>query len=148
MFCGKPPPGKLLTRGETAPSLKNVARILIVDDEPMVGLMIRRLLSPPHDVSLDRSGRAARARFAAGERFDVIVTDLNMTDGDGIWLRGELAKIDPSAPPRMLFLTGGAASVQAQEFLDRPGIRWLDKPFRADRLFGAIEEILLAATST
>ena len=119
-----------------------MARILVIDDEPMVGLMIRRMLSPPHEVAVQRSGRDALALVQGGERYDAIVTDLHMPDGDGIWLRGELAKIDPAAPAHMLFLTGGAASAQARDFLDQPGVRWLEKPFRAAQLLEAIEAIL------
>ena len=72
----------------------------------------------------------------------MILTDLHMPDRDGIWLRGELARVDPSAPRRMLFLTGGAGSAEAQEFLDQPGVRWLEKPFRSVDLLARIEEVL------
>jgi CheY-like chemotaxis protein len=123
-----------------------VARILVIDDEPMVGLMMRRLLSPPHDVIVQQSGQTALALFSAGERFDVIVTDLHMADGDGIWLRQELSRIDLPSARRMLFLTGGAGSAQAREFLEQPGVRWLEKPFRSAELLSAIGAILLSGS--
>ena len=108
----------------------------------MVGLMIRRMLSPAHEVAVQRSAQGALQLMQSGERYDVILTDLHMPDRDGIWLRGELARVDPSAPRRMLFLTGGAGSAEAQEFLDQPGVRWLEKPFRSVDLLARIEEVL------
>src|SRR5437016_4776545 len=110
----------------------------------MVGLMIQRMLSPAHQVTAQRSAQGALELVKRGERYDVILTDLHMPDRDGIWLRGELARIDPSAPRRMLFLTGGAGSAEAQEFLDQPGVRWLEKPFRSAELLARIEEVLRA----
>ena len=119
-----------------------MARILVVDDEPMVGLMIQRTLSPPHDVSVQKSATGALDLFRKGERFDVILADLNMPDGGGIWLREQLAQVDPPSVRRMLFLTGGAGSAEAQDFLDQPSVRWLEKPFRSAQLLARIEDIL------
>src|SRR5262249_46571578 len=137
---------KLLDTTRRGSQCHGVARILVIDDEPMVGLMIRRMLSPPHEVFAQSSGRSALALIQGGERYDVIVTDLHMADGDGIWLRAELAKIDPSAPRRMLFLTGGAGSADAREFLDQPGVRWIEKPFRGAELLAGIEQILVSGS--
>jgi CheY-like chemotaxis protein len=123
-----------------------VARILVIDDEPMVGLMIRRMLSPPHDVDVQRSGRAALELLQKGERYDVIVADLHMPDGDGVWLRAEATRLDAALPRRMLFLTGGAGSAQAREFLQQPGVQWLEKPFRAAELMAKIEEIVVSGS--
>jgi CheY-like chemotaxis protein len=146
MFRASARQRKLLDTFRGGTECHGVARILVIDDEPMVGLMIRRMLSPPHDVTTKHSGRSALEQLRGGDRYDVIVTDLHMADGDGIWLRGEVAKIDPEAPRRMLFLTGGAGSADAREFLDQPGVRWIEKPFRSAELIAAIGEILLSGS--
>jgi len=142
MFDAKGDPGKLLDMGKPRTQCGNVARILVIDDEPMVGLMINRMLSPAHEVAVQRSAQGALELMRSGERYDVIVTDLHMPDGDGIWLRAQLAGIDPGAPRRMLFLTGGAGSAEAREFLEQPGVRWLEKPFRSAELLAGIEAIV------
>ena len=121
-----------------------MARILVVDDEPLIGLMIQRMLSPPHEVAVQLTARGAAGLVRGGERFDVVLADLNMPDRDGIWLRRELARLDPGSARRMLFLTGGAGSAEAQEFLEQPGVRWLTKPFRSAELLAGIEDILRA----
>ena len=142
MFDAEGALGKLLDTARRRSQSEPVARILVIDDDPMVGLMIRRMLSPAHEVAVQRSAQGALDLVRNGERYDVILTDLNMPDRDGIWLRGELARVDPSAPSRMLFLTGGAGSAEAQDFLEQPGVRWLEKPFRSVELLARIEEVL------
>ncbi len=119
-----------------------MARILVVDDEPLIGLMIQRMLSPAHQVTVQRSAQGALDLFRKGERFEVVLADLHMPEYDGMWLRRELAAIDGRTLRRMLFLTGGAGSAEAQEFLEQPGVRWLEKPFRSAALLAAIEDIL------
>ena len=119
-----------------------MARILVIDDEPLVALVIRRALEDAHQVTVQASAPAALALIREGDRFDAILTDLHMPDGDGLWLREQLEGIDPSLPSRMLFLTGGAAHEKEREFLGRPGVRWLAKPFRAAELIGRVEELL------
>jgi CheY-like chemotaxis protein len=111
-----------------------VRRILVIDDEPLVALMIRRTLEPDHEVTVLHSGRAALLLFEQGARFDAIVTDLQMPDGDGAWLHGELARLDAAQARRMLFLSGAQ-----HPFLEGAGLRWLLKPFRSKELIAEIE---------
>ncbi|TMB29249.1 MAG: response regulator, partial [Deltaproteobacteria bacterium] len=59
-------------------------RVLVVDDEPMVGSSIRRLLGRDHDVVVVQSGKDAVAKIAAGERYDVILCDLLMPEMTGM----------------------------------------------------------------
>ncbi len=53
-------------------------RILIVDDEPLVANVIRRVLAKEHDVVTAIVAREALAMCAAGEKFDLILCDLMM----------------------------------------------------------------------
>jgi DNA-binding response OmpR family regulator len=122
--------------------LPAVARILVIDDEKMVALMIRRALEDDHLIEVEHSARAAVDRFARGERYDAVVADLHLPDGDAIWIRDELARIDPALPSRILVLTGGASTGEDRAFLEEPGVRWLQKPFRARDLLGRLEEVL------
>ena len=91
---------------------------------------------------MEHSARAAVNRFARGERYDAVIADLHLPDGDAIWIRDELARIDPTLPARMLVLTGGASTGEEHAFLEEPGMRWLQKPFRARELLGRLEETL------
>ena len=53
-------------------------RVLVVDDEPAVGNVRRRMLRTDCDVTVLTGGEDALRRVASGERFDVIGTDVMM----------------------------------------------------------------------
>jgi PAS domain S-box-containing protein len=112
------------------PAESRRARILVVDDDPLVQKAVRRVLSA-HEVVAEASGRGALDRLAAGERYDVILCDLAMPGMSGMDVHQELTKVDPSSAARMIFLTGGVFTPAAQRFLDRvPNLR-VEKPFQA-----------------
>jgi len=119
-----------------------VPRILVVDDEPLVALMIQRALQGTHEVGVEHSARSGVDRFVRGERWDVILADLHLCDGDAIWIRDQLARLDPGLPSRILVLTGGASTPAASRFLAEPGVRWMQKPFRTAELLARVDEVL------
>ena len=125
-----------------------MARVLVVDDEPLVAALIRRTLEPLHEVSVEHSAHGAIARLAGGERWDAVLADLHLSDGDASWLRDRMAESDPALPSRLLVLTGGATTEHARAFLEQPSTRWLQKPFRAAELLAALSALLAAATRT
>jgi PAS domain S-box-containing protein len=61
------------------------ARVLVVDDEPLVrGTIARALLLAGHTVQTAEHGADAVTLVARGERFDVVVLDLVMPGMDGV----------------------------------------------------------------
>ncbi|WP_242356530.1 MULTISPECIES: MASE1 domain-containing protein [Anaeromyxobacter] len=104
------------------------ARILVVDDEPLIGSTVRRVLAG-HDVDCMTDARAALARLAGGERFDVVLCDLMMPDLTGMDLHEALARAAPDAATRMVFITGGAFTDRARRFLEASGLPRVEKPF-------------------
>jgi signal transduction histidine kinase len=113
-------------------------RILCVDDEVAVGRSLSALLAGEHEVVPVTRARDALARIQGGEHFDVILCDLMMPELSGIEL---YAQIPANERDRIVFMTGGAFTPQAREFLantDRPR---LDKPFTEQQLRDAIERV-------
>ncbi len=104
-------------------------RLLVIDDDPMIGDVLARLLETDHDVAVVRSARAASARIEGGERFDVILCDLMMPERTGMDLHEELRHTAPEQAERIVFLTGGAFTPGAQAFLDAVPNPTIDKPF-------------------
>jgi PAS domain S-box-containing protein len=103
-------------------------RLLVVDDEPLVGRAVQRLLRDSAEIEVESSGRAAVARLAAGERFDVLLCDVMMPELPGPELHAEIARIDPGAAEAMVFMTGGAYTPREQAFLASVPNRCLEKP--------------------
>jgi signal transduction histidine kinase len=140
-------PGIGVEPAQAAPELAPVGaarrgRVLVVDDEPALGKAVRRSLMADHDVSVVSSAREALARFAAGERFDVIISDLIMPGMTGMDLHAELMRADPEVAARMVFLTGGAGMPEAREFLARVPNPRVDKPFESKNLAAIVARLL------
>jgi PAS domain S-box-containing protein len=119
------------------PAAPRPGRILVVDDEPMVGRMVERALGHAHRIASVTSGKDALARLVAGERFDVILCDLMMPSMSGMDLHERVLALDPDQAERMVFLSGGAFTPRAREFLARHPS--LEKPFDLRALEAAIE---------
>jgi signal transduction histidine kinase len=114
------------------------ARILLVDDEFALCRAISRALSRQHDVTVSTSGREAISRVVSGERFDVIVSDLMMPEVTGMEIHDVLVRRVPEQAERMVFLTGGAFTAGAREFLDSVPNPRLEKPFEIPSLLAIV----------
>jgi two-component system cell cycle sensor histidine kinase/response regulator CckA len=117
------------------------ATVLVVDDEPAIGVVLRRVLSE-YDVTLATSVTQALQLIEAGTVFDVILSDLMMPERSGIDFYEALARIDPLQAARIVFVTGGAFTPLAAEFLARVPNERLRKPFEASRLRELVRKIL------
>jgi CheY-like chemotaxis protein len=114
------------------------ARVLVVDDEPMLGRAISRGLRD-HDVTVVTSGVDALALFQRGDRFDVVLCDLMMPGMPGFDLHDQLRILAPDQADRMIFMTGGATTTRAREFVaSRPG-GVLQKPVSMDTVRETVE---------
>jgi PAS domain S-box-containing protein len=111
--------------------------ILVIDDEPMVGRAITRMLVPPHRVVFVGSAAEALALLATGS-FDTILCDLMMPDMTGMALYERLRVEAPAHAARMVFLTGGAFTPEASDFLGRVPNARLEKPFTPAHLRAAV----------
>ena len=116
-------------------------RILMIDDEAMVGRAVAMLLAPDHEVVAVTRAGVALARITAGEAFDVILCDLMMPEMTGMELHDQLAQRAPRYLDRLVFVTGGAFTPQARAFLETPGRRRLAKPFSEEQLRRVIASV-------
>jgi DNA-binding NarL/FixJ family response regulator len=142
-----PPAPEITSTPEPKPAATEVGhspdrvRILVVDDEPLMGSAIARVLAE-HEVIALTSARAAMLRVIAGERFDVILCDVMMPDFTGIDLYDGIAREAPHLVDRLVFVTGGAYTPDAIAFLERiPNLR-LEKPITPAALHDAVRSIL------
>jgi len=119
------------------------ARLLVVDDEPLVCRALGRALGRDHDVRIAETGAQALALIGAGARFDVILCDLMMPDIGGMEVYRELAASAPDQARRIVFVTGGAFSPEAQEFLRTLEHPHVEKPFNMSELLARLHELLV-----
>jgi len=112
---------------EAPRALDRALKVLVVDDEPLVGRAVARVLLG-HQVEVVTSGQQALERIRAGQRYDAVVCDLMMPDLTGMDLREHLQAEAPWAVDRLLFLTGGVFTARAQAFVQQPGVKVMSKP--------------------
>jgi len=131
-----------LSQGSAVPAAVQRARVLIVDDEAALGRVLVHALEDDHDAEAVTTGREVLARITAGERFDVIVSDLMMPEMTGMELHEHLLAVAPDQARRMVFLTGGAFTATAGAFLDRVPNAKAEKPLQQKDLLKLIAHTL------
>ncbi|HLL24161.1 MAG TPA: ATP-binding protein, partial [Kofleriaceae bacterium] len=117
-------------------------RILVVDDEEPLAQALRRFLSTEHEVTAVYSAGAALDLVRKGERYDVVFCDLMMPQVTGMEMHAELVRLAPEQAKSVVFLTGGAFTSAAREFLDQVTNRRLEKPFDLKELRRLVNELV------
>jgi PAS domain S-box-containing protein len=146
VVCVTLPPARLDAVPAAPPEQRAVppgrrGRILVVDDEPLVGGALRRVLEREHEAVAVTTGREALERLAR-ERFDLVLCDLMMPEMTGMDFYAEVGRRFPDLAPRVVFLTGGAFTPRAREFLDRVPNERLEKPVDVQNLLALVRNLL------
>jgi CheY-like chemotaxis protein len=109
-------------------SLHGAARVLIIDDEVRVTRALRRLMRQLCAVTEAHGAEDALRLIRGGARFDVILCDLMMPETSGEELLQLLQAEAPEQAERLVFMTGGAFTEQARDFIDETPRPVLKKP--------------------
>lgn len=133
------------SEGPTASS--SPRRILVVDDEPEVGVALQRILERSHRLDVVGGAHEALERLKQG-RYDVILCDLLMPQMTGMDFHDRLLELHPELVRSVVFMTGGAFDPRAREFLERIEQPHVEKPFDAERLHRAIEDVVRRSESS
>ena len=119
-------------------------RVWVLDDERMVAQIIARSLQARCEVWVTSEPRELLARLEAGETFDVCCCDLMMPQMTGMEIRARIAAAWPQLLPRMIFVTGGPSTQEGRDFIARPDVLVLDKPFDVEHLRSTVQRVLSA----
>jgi len=133
---GSPPGGHL--RATDCPR----ARILVVDDEPVMGSVLRRIFGAAHDVTVAEHGKMALALLDGGADFDVVLCDVVMPDLSGPQLYETVRQRHPRLLDRFIFITGGALHEKSSLFLASIANPVLQKPFELGPLRELVRRLL------
>ena len=119
-----------------------MARILAVDDSAAMRQMVGITLSGAgHQVQQAADGVEA-LRIAERERFDLVITDVNMPKMNGITLVRELRARSSYRYTPLLMLTTEATFERKQQGKAAGATGWLVKPFNPDRLLATVTKVL------
>lgn len=117
-------------------------RILVVDDEPLVTMLIAETLTlEGHDVDTAKDGQEALEKVSACA-YDAILSDLRMPVLDGVGLYRGLDQQHPGLLRRIAFVSGTTEPVEYASFLEETGVPVLHKPFDIEDLQQLVQRLL------
>jgi excisionase family DNA binding protein len=119
------------------------SRILLVDDEESIRKLLSRMLESSYDVESAADGEAAiRLLHQPDAHYDLLISDLNMPDMDGLTLIREAQRINPTLAA--IVITGYSTESSAIEALNLGVTGYLTKPFGTTQVLAAAAKALSA----
>jgi PAS domain S-box-containing protein len=119
-------------------------RVLVVDDEPMLAEMIKRMLEKQgYDAVSRTSGGDALEAFRnqpAEKPFDLVITDMTMPHITGVDLTRELSKLRPQIP--VILMTGFSNKIDADKIKEMGIQGFLMKPVGMEELTATVRAVL------
>ena len=123
--------------------MSNAAKILLIEDDPGIAAMLRRVLAEEgHEVELEKRGDEGLAR-AGRELFDLVLTDLKLPGLNGLELVRQLHATKPRLP--IIVMTAHGTTETAIAATKFGAYDYLLKPFDMAQLLALVTK---AATSS
>lgn len=122
-------------------------KILAVDDENDILLILRTSLKDEYDVRTASSGADALQKVDE-EVPDLIILDLMMPEMDGIEVLETLREREDTATTPVIFLTGVSDKAKIREALDKGTDFYIVKPFNHNDLLSKVSIALHEADRT
>jgi two-component system, chemotaxis family, chemotaxis protein CheY len=118
------------------------ASILTVDDSASLRMAIRIVLSAAGYSVAEACDGADGLAKAAATRFDLIVTDLNMPNLDGLSMIRALREQPAQAGVPIIFLSTESDSEVKAQAKAAGATGWLVKPFQPEQLLRVVQKVL------
>ncbi|HEY1336423.1 MAG TPA: response regulator [Bryobacteraceae bacterium] len=115
---------------------------LIVDDSPTIRQMVGFTLHEAGFRVLEGGNGVEGLERLAGERVDLIITDLNMPQMDGIAFIRELRARPASKYTPVLMLTTESQAEKKQQGKAAGATGWIVKPFHPGKLLDVVGKVL------
>jgi CheY-like chemotaxis protein len=120
--------------------------LLVVDDEVILReAIIRDFERKGFQVFASASGKEALSLIAK-EKVEIVISDIQMPDGDGIFLLENLRKLHPELPP--VILMTGYSDFSERALLEKGAFRYVSKPFSREDLRNAVSAAVLFIQAT
>ncbi len=124
------------------PVLTRKARVLVVDDEPSLRKVCKRMItSMGHECEVAENAAAAVALVRRGH-FDLVLCDYRLSGETADDVVRALAAIDPAIVERVVIATGATTDAGVAALTGRHNLRLVAKPYGFDeisQLLGAME---------
>jgi len=114
-------------------------KILIVDDEAELRMLLKSILEPDFTVTEAESAAALQKLFPQ-DAPDVVLLDLKLPDGSGLDLLPQIKKFWPDT--EVIVLTGEATFEAAVQATKRGAFHFINKPFDTQQLLVTIDRAI------
>ena len=119
-----------------------MGKILAVDDSASMRQMVSfTLKGAGFDVS-EASDGAEALEIAKNDKFDLVLSDVNMPNMDGITLTRELRSLPDYKYTPILVLTTESGGDRKMEGKSAGATGWIVKPFNPDQLLNTIKRVM------
>src|SRR5438105_2587197 len=119
-------------------------RIVIVDDEPNIGLSLQLILEREgYSVTICHSALDFRSRPAT-QRADAYLFDVKLPDGNGIDLLRALRQMDNRSP--VIMISGHGAIADAVDATRAGAFDFLEKPLSRDKVLLVVKNAIEQAS--
>ncbi|MBC8097756.1 MAG: hybrid sensor histidine kinase/response regulator [Akkermansiaceae bacterium] len=119
-------------------------RILVIDDEEPLLLLLRETLVPRgYEVDVAPDGESG-LRQLNGKHYDLILCDWKMPGLNGQQVYERVQASHPEFCPRIVFITGDTVNEKARRFLEQQNKVCLAKPFTLSEFHAVIRKVLPA----
>jgi two-component system chemotaxis response regulator CheY len=119
--------------------------VLVVDDSPTMRQMVAFTLSNAGFTVVEAgNGKEAMGKISGGTKPDLVVTDLNMPEMDGITLIQEIRKNAALKFMPILMLTTESSDDKKKAGQAAGATGWVVKPFNPEQMLKVIQKVLPA----
>mgnify|MGYP001554375322 CR=1 FL=1 len=117
-------------------------RVLVADDEPHIGRIIKmKLEAGPFEVTLAFNGREASEALTAGDKpYDLVLLDLMMPEMSGLDVVRAL-RVDLHSDIPAIILTAAGQDEQERAALDTGANAFVTKPFSPKKLYALVARL-------
>jgi two-component system, chemotaxis family, chemotaxis protein CheY len=119
-----------------------MARIMAVDDSASMRRMVSFTLKSAGFEVIEAEDGVEAFNRAKDETVDLVVTDVNMPNLDGISLIRELRSLPSYKFVPILMLTTESSADKKQQGREAGATGWIVKPFNPERLIATINKVL------
>jgi CheY-like chemotaxis protein len=125
---------------------RRIPRVLVVDDEPLLGRVLQLLLSNEFEVTATADPNEALSLLTTGPYVDVVLCDVMMPVMNGVELRERVHAVSPELAARFVFITAGIPGPEERRLLESVPNAVFTKPFRVTALRDHIRGMTSRAT--
>ena len=125
----------------TANNVSSLGKILMIDDDPDIGILADALITVGYKVTT-RSNGASGFEALKAQNYDLVLCDINMPIMDGKLFYFQLVSQFPEMETKTIFITGDNLSRETRIFLERTQRSCLKKPFSFTDLKKTIQQAL------